>query len=182
MAAAAEGSPGEAAATESAAAAAAPMDTRKWDLDYSRFEGVDECPAPADVGFRTEMTWQNTATTTYVQVAVPAALTEADVAVTFEPRCLRVELAGVGERGTSVTLELGHPAVKSEICSWGLGPSDFGKASRPAVKCVLEKATSGPWDEVAFGATVQTVDAAAYLARVLSFWSLLSRTERRRSG
>ena len=139
------------------------MDTRKWDLDYdARFGAVDVEPAAAEPGFRTEMTWQNTASTTFVQVAVPETIDEGDIAVVFEAKRLSIELGGVGEGGGNVALELGHPSVRPDECTWGLGVASFGGEDRRAVKCALEKKKSGPWDEIAFGATVQQCVGAAY--------------------
>ncbi|KAH8065603.1 hypothetical protein JL721_8156 [Aureococcus anophagefferens] len=131
--------------------------------DYSRFDAIDADASPAspyDGGFKADLTWHNSRTTSFVFIAVEDGTVEADVSVTFEAHMLRVELAKQGDAKQDVALELGHPAVLPGRCQWSVTSHTFGEDAKPCVSVILEKAVAEPWDEVSFGARVQRVGGA----------------------
>ena len=68
--------------------------------DYSRFDAIDaDAPLASayDGGFKADLTWHNSRTTSFVFIAVEDGTVEADVSVTFEAHMLRVELAKQGD-------------------------------------------------------------------------------------
>ena len=131
--------------------------------DYSRFDAIDaDAPLASayDGGFKADLTWHNSRTTSFVFIAVEDGTVEADVSVTFEAHMLRVELAKQGDAKQDVALELGHPAVLPSRCQWSVTSHTFGDDAKPCVSVILEKAVAEPWDEVSFGARVQRVGGA----------------------
>ena len=78
----------------------------KFDINYERFEAVDEDEAEPTGGEAT-LSWHQTAAAAYVSVKLPAPAKMNDIEVGFEATKLTV-------RANGATVALQHPSTKSE--------------------------------------------------------------------
>ena len=112
----------------------------KFDINYERFEAVDEDEAEPTGGEAT-LSWHQTAAAAYVSVKLPAPAKMNDIEVGFEATKLTV-------RANGATVALQHPSTKSEGGAWTLEGAD-------RINIKLDKRDEGPWDDDTFGAVAK---------------------------
>ena len=112
----------------------------KFDINYERFEAVDEDEAEP-TGGEAALSWHQTAAAAYVTISLPTPVKMNDIEVGFEATKLSI-------RANGATVALQHPATKSEEGAWTLEGAD-------RINVKLDKREEGPWDDDTFGAVAK---------------------------